>query len=55
MTHIKRIGIFTSGGDGNLKIVRKLAGKGGINMVFVPKTIDNDVGRRTICWDKLPW
>ncbi|MAM34760.1 MAG: 6-phosphofructokinase [Micavibrio sp.] len=32
------------GGDGSFAILRQLAQKGGINMVGVPKTIDNDIG-----------
>lgn len=32
------------GGDGSFAILRKLAQKGGINMVGIPKTIDNDIG-----------
>ena len=32
------------GGDGSLSILRRLARKGGWNLVGVPKTIDNDVG-----------
>ncbi len=32
------------GGDGSLAILRKLARQGGINLVGIPKTIDNDVG-----------
>jgi ATP-dependent phosphofructokinase / diphosphate-dependent phosphofructokinase len=32
------------GGDGSFAILRKLAQKGGINLVGIPKTIDNDVG-----------
>lgn len=32
------------GGDGSLKILRKLAQQGGINLVAIPKTIDNDLG-----------
>ena len=31
------------GGDGSLSILHKLAKKGGINLVGIPKTIDNDV------------
>ena len=31
------------GGDGSLAILRRLAQQGGINLVGVPKTIDNDV------------
>jgi ATP-dependent phosphofructokinase / diphosphate-dependent phosphofructokinase len=32
------------GGDGSLAILRKLAQQGGINMIGIPKTIDNDLG-----------
>jgi len=32
------------GGDGSLKILRDLAAKGGIRLVGIPKTIDNDLG-----------
>ncbi len=32
------------GGDGSLDILRRLAQQGGINLVGIPKTIDNDVG-----------
>ncbi len=32
------------GGDGSFAILQKLAKKGGINMVGIPKTIDNDIG-----------
>ncbi len=32
------------GGDGSLAILHKLAKQGGINLVAVPKTIDNDLG-----------
>ncbi len=32
------------GGDGSLKILNRLAQKGGLNIVCIPKTIDNDVG-----------
>ncbi len=32
------------GGDGSLAILRKLAQQGGLNLVGIPKTIDNDVG-----------
>ena len=41
------------GGDGSLAILRKLAQKGGINLVGIPKTIDNDVGitERSIGFD----
>ncbi len=33
------------GGDGSFDILRRLASKGGINLVGIPKTIDNDVGK----------
>ena len=36
------------GGDGSLQILRRLALKGGINLVGIPKTIDNDVGATEI-------
>lgn len=32
------------GGDGSMAILRKLAQQGGMNLVTIPKTIDNDVG-----------
>ncbi|MEZ5845838.1 MAG: ATP-dependent 6-phosphofructokinase [Geminicoccaceae bacterium] len=32
------------GGDGSLAILRRLAAQGGINLVGIPKTIDNDLG-----------
>ncbi|HEV7369345.1 ATP-dependent 6-phosphofructokinase [Arenibaculum sp.] len=32
------------GGDGSFAILRRLAAQGGINLVGIPKTIDNDVG-----------
>lgn len=32
------------GGDGSLQILRSLAEKGGLNLVGIPKTIDNDLG-----------
>jgi phosphofructokinase-like protein len=35
--------LIAVGGDGSLAIMRKLAQQGGINLVGVPKTIDNDV------------
>ncbi len=45
--NFKKIGleaVITIGGDGSFAILRKLAQQGGINMVGVPKTIDNDIG-----------
>ncbi len=32
------------GGDGSLKIMRNLAQKGNLNIIGIPKTIDNDIG-----------
>jgi ATP-dependent phosphofructokinase / diphosphate-dependent phosphofructokinase len=32
------------GGDGSLAILRRIAQQGGLNLVGIPKTIDNDVG-----------
>ncbi|MFN5516264.1 MAG: ATP-dependent 6-phosphofructokinase [Cyanobacteriota bacterium] len=32
------------GGDGSLAILRKICQQGGVNLVGIPKTIDNDVG-----------
>ncbi|MDJ0599428.1 MAG: ATP-dependent 6-phosphofructokinase [Crocosphaera sp.] len=37
-------GLIGIGGDGSLAILRRLAQQGGINLVGIPKTIDNDVG-----------
>lgn len=41
------------GGDGSLSILRRLAQQGGLNLVGIPKTIDNDVGitERSIGFD----
>ncbi|MGP1384605.1 MAG: ATP-dependent 6-phosphofructokinase [Thainema sp.] len=41
------------GGDGSLSILRKLAQRGGWNLVGIPKTIDNDIGltERSIGFD----
>jgi len=36
--------LIVVGGDGSLAILRKLAQQGGLNLVAVPKTIDNDLG-----------
>jgi ATP-dependent phosphofructokinase / diphosphate-dependent phosphofructokinase len=35
--------LIAIGGDGSLEIIADLAGKGGWNLIAVPKTIDNDV------------
>jgi len=35
--------LIAIGGDGSLKILRRLAAQGGLNLVGIPKTIDNDV------------
>lgn len=36
--------IIGIGGDGSMAILRRIAQQGGLNMVAIPKTIDNDVG-----------
>ena len=36
--------IIGIGGDGSLAILRRLAQQGGMNLVGIPKTIDNDLG-----------
>jgi 6-phosphofructokinase 1 len=36
------------GGDGSLAILKRLADQGGLNLVAVPKTIDNDVSRTEV-------
>ncbi len=36
------------GGDGSLAILRRLAQQGGIDLVGIPKTIDNDVGKTEV-------
>jgi 6-phosphofructokinase 1 len=45
--------LIAIGGDGSLAILRRLARQGGINLVGIPKTIDNDVGitERSIGFD----
>jgi 6-phosphofructokinase 1 len=35
--------LIAIGGDGSLKLLQRLAGQGGIPLVAIPKTIDNDV------------
>ena len=37
-------GLIIIGGDGSMQILKKLAEKGKMNIVAIPKTIDNDVG-----------
>jgi 6-phosphofructokinase len=41
------------GGDGSLAMLRKIANAGNLNLVAIPKTIDNDVGitERSIGFD----
>lgn len=41
-------GIIGIGGDGSFAILRKLAQQGGLNLVGIPKTIDNDLGATEI-------
>lgn len=36
------------GGDGSLAILKRLADQGGLNLVAVPKTIDNDLSRTEV-------
>jgi len=38
-------GLLGVGGDGSLKILHRLAVKGGLNFIGIPKTIDNDVAK----------
>ncbi|MEC9159227.1 MAG: ATP-dependent 6-phosphofructokinase [Bacteroidota bacterium] len=37
-------GLIVIGGDGSMKIIKEIADKGKLNIVAIPKTIDNDVG-----------
>ena len=37
--------VIAIGGDGSLSILRRLAQQGDMNLIGIPKTIDNDVGR----------
>ncbi len=44
--NIQKLGISTLigiGGDGSLEILHEITQKGGINLIWIPKTIDNDV------------
>ncbi len=44
--NIKKLGIDTLigiGGDGSLEILHNITEKGGVNLIWIPKTIDNDV------------
>jgi 6-phosphofructokinase 1 len=41
---LKLDALLCMGGDGSMAILRKLAQQGGINLIGVPKTIDNDLG-----------
>jgi 6-phosphofructokinase 1 len=36
------------GGDGSLTILRRLAQQGGLNLIGIPKTIDNDLGHTEV-------
>ena len=42
--HLRLDALIGIGGDGSFGILRRLAQQGGINLVGIPKTIDNDVG-----------
>ena len=37
-------GLIVIGGDGSMKIIKEIADKGNLNIVAIPKTIDNDGG-----------
>mgnify|MGYP001984885929 CR=1 FL=1 len=41
---LKLDGLIIIGGDGSMQILKRLADKGKMNIVAIPKTIDNDVG-----------
>lgn len=41
---LKLDAVIGIGGDGSFAILKKLADQGGMNMVGIPKTIDNDLG-----------
>jgi 6-phosphofructokinase 1 len=48
---IKELGleaVIAIGGDGSMDILRGLAKRGGFNLVTIPKTMDNDVGKTEI-------
>lgn len=48
VSNFKKIGlegVIGIGGDGSFAILRRLAQQGGIKMVGIPKTIDNDLGK----------
>jgi len=49
--------IIGIGGDGSLEILRKLAQQGGLNLIGVPKTIDNDLGmtERSVGFETAVW
>jgi len=42
--HLNLDGLIAIGGDGSLKILHALAKKGGMKLIGIPKTIDNDIG-----------
>ena len=42
--HLGLDGLIIIGGDGSMQILQNLARKGNLNIVAIPKTIDNDVG-----------
>ena len=37
-------GLIVIGGDGSMSILTEIAKRGNLNIVAIPKTIDNDVG-----------
>lgn len=47
IANVKKLGLdclIGIGGDGSLEIISRIADKGGFPLVWIPKTIDNDVG-----------
>lgn len=57
---IKALGldaVIGIGGDGSLAILRRLAQEGGFNLIGIPKTIDNDLGRteRSVGFETAVW
>lgn len=42
---LKLEAVIAIGGDGSMDIMRRLAAQGNFNLVGIPKTIDNDVGK----------
>lgn len=45
---LKLDAVIGIGGDGSMEILRTLAKRGGFNLICIPKTMDNDVGKTEI-------